>query len=258
MTEKIKSIDHPQKPDLYTEDDLKYSEMAADVFKNSSEPLLDKLEAFPKYVSRQSLSKFLVRYEIFKQILTVNGSILDCGVLNGAGLFSFAKLSTIFEPINHTRKVIGFDTFKGFPSVSKQDTDTGVSSHLHPGGLAAGINLKDMENVVELFDSNRNLNHIPKVELVVGDLNITAPEYIKKNPHLIVSLLYLDLDLYEPTKTAIEVFVPKMPKGAIIAFDELNTATFPGETLALVDSLGINNLMLQRSTIDPYISYAVL
>ena len=49
-----------------------------------------------------------------------------------------------------------------------------------------------------------------------------------------------------------------MPKGAIIAFDELNTALFPGETLALVDSLGINNLRLQRSPIDPYISYAIL
>ena len=49
-----------------------------------------------------------------------------------------------------------------------------------------------------------------------------------------------------------------MPKGAIIVFDELNVSTFPGETLALVDTLGINNLRLQRSPIDPYISYAVL
>ena len=257
MAEKIKP-GPGHEPKLHTEKDTKHVEMLVDVFKSSGETLLEKLDAFAKYVPRQALSKFLVRYEIFKQVLNVNGSIVDCGTYNGAGLFTFAKLSAIFEPTNHTRKVIGFDTFEGFPSVSEQDTDTGFSSNLHSGGMNSGANLTDLEDAVRLFDSNRNLNHIPKIDLVQGDINITASEYVKKNPHLIVSLLYLDLDVYEPTKTAIETFVPKMPKGAIIAFDELNTALFPGETLALVDSLGINNLRLQRSPIDPYISYAIL
>ena len=264
MAEKIKTgpgvdnaaINH--EPKLHTQTDTKHVEMLADVFKSSGESLWEKLDAFPKYVPRQALSKFLVRYEIFKQVLNVNGSIVDCGTHNGAGLFTFAKLSAIFEPTNHTRKVIGFDTFEGYPSVSEQDTDTGFSSNLHSGGMNPGANLTDLEDAVRVFDTNRNLNHIPKIDLVQGDINITASEYVKKNPHLIVSLLYLDMDLYEPTKTAIETFVPKMPKGAIIVFDELNTALFPGETLALVDSLGINNLRLQRSPIDPYISYAIL
>ena len=134
-------------------------------------------------MSRQALSKFLVRYEIFQKILHVNGSIIECGVLHGAGLFTFAKLSTIFEPVNHTRKIIGFDTFKGFPSINEADSLTGTSSHLQPGSLA-GNSKSDIERAVSLYDTNRMLSHVNKIELVDGDLNVTAPLYLEKNPHL--------------------------------------------------------------------------
>jgi hypothetical protein len=244
-------------PTLQSRADFNHFEMMVEVFQASGESLRDKIDAFPKFASRQAMAKFLVRYEIFKQTLDVCGSIVECGVLHGAGLFTFAKLSAIFEPVNHTRKIIGFDTFAGFPSVSDKDTSTGASSHLRAGGLT-GSSLQDAQRAVDLFDANRFLSHIPKVELVKGDLALTAPEYVISNPHLIVSLLYLDLDVYEPTKKALEIFLPRMPKGAIVVFDELNTSTFPGETLALMETLGIGRLQLKRMTIDPYISYAVL
>ena len=244
-------------PKLQSAADLRQFELMETVFASSGESLKDKIDAFAKFASRQAISKFLVRHEIFQQILEVNGSIVECGVLHGAGLFAFAKLSAIFEPVNHTRKIIGFDTFEGFPSVSEQDQGTGSSSHLSSGGLA-GSNLADLERAVTLFDANRNLSHIPKVELIKGDLTITGPEYVKNNPHLVISLLYLDMDIYQPTKVALQTFLPRMPKGAIVAFDELNTSTFPGETIALHETLGIGNLRLRRHPIDPYISYAVL
>ena len=36
-----------------------------------------------------------------------------------------------------------------------------------------------------------------------------------------------------------------MPKGAIIAFDELNNKNWPGETVALLESIDINILKLK-------------
>jgi hypothetical protein len=33
----------------------------------------------------------------------------------------FTTLRNIYEPYNMSRKIIGFDTFEGFPSVSPQD-----------------------------------------------------------------------------------------------------------------------------------------
>ena len=79
-----------------------------------------------------------------------------------------------------------------------------------------------------------------------------------RNPHTIVSLLYLDFDVYEPTRIALENFIPRMPKGAIIAFDELNAPNWPGETLAVLETVGIRNLRIERFQFDTLISYAVL
>ena len=39
-----------------------------------------KLETFPKYVRRQNLTRFMALYEIFKRVLHVKGSIVECGV----------------------------------------------------------------------------------------------------------------------------------------------------------------------------------
>ncbi len=227
------------------------------VFQESAGSVADRIDGFAKFASRQALAKFLARYEIFKKVLSVNGSVVECGVLHGAGLLTFAKLSSIFEPANHVRKIIGFDTFAGFPSVNAKDVTAGTSSHLARGGLT-GSPLEDVRRAVQLYDANRPLAHIPKVELVQGDLCRTAPDYLKANPHLVVSLLYLDVDLYEPTRAALEVFVPRMPRGAVIAFDELNARMFPGETLAVDEVLGLKNLRVERFPFDSYVSYCVL
>jgi hypothetical protein len=68
----------------------------------------------------------------------------------------------------------------------------------------------------------------------------------------------MDFDLYEPTKVALETFVPRMPKGAVLAFDELDNPIWPGETQAALDAVGLRNLRLQRLDFDPYISFASL
>ena len=70
--------------------------------------------------------------------------------------------------------------------------------------------------------------------------------FIKENPHLMVSLLFLDFDLYEPTKCALENFLPRMPLGGIIAFDELDNPLWPGETLAMLESHSKYNFEIAR------------
>lgn len=232
-------------------------ERVEDVFREASGTFSEKIDAFPKFASRQAIAKFLARHEIFTRTLGINGSVVECGVLHGGGLLTFAKLSSIYEPVNHVRKVIGFDTFAGFPSVAEEDTKEGTSAHLSEGALE-GSPREEVEEAVALYDLNRPLSHISKVELVEGDLVETAPRYLEQNPHLVVSLLYLDVDLYEPTKVALETFLPRMPKGAIVAFDQLNAAIFPGETLAVDEILGLADIRIERFTYDSYISYAVL
>ena len=217
-----------------------------------------KMENFPKYVKRQNLTRFLVLYEIFNKILNVKGSIVECGVNQGYGVMSWARLSAILEPVNLTRRIYGFDTFEGFPGVSDKDQSS-ASNHVKKGDLAAAVNtFSEINGLVDINDSTRFLGHIPKVELIKGDATKTIPKFIEDKPHLVVSLLYLDFDLYEPTKIALEYFYPRMPKGSIIAFDELDNPLWPGETQAMVEFCKENRLRIQRLPFDPYVGYAVV
>ena len=48
-----------------------------------------------------------------------------------------------------------------------------------------------------------------------------------------ISLLHLDLDLYEPTKVALEYLYPKVVPGGIVLLDEYAMEGFPGESEAV-------------------------
>jgi hypothetical protein len=225
-------------------------------FDRNPDPWEKKIEAFPKYVKRQNLTRFLAQYEIFKRILPVKGSIVECGVFRGGGLMAWAKLSAILEPVNLTRRIYGFDSFQGFPSVSAQDK-TGLGALVKEGDLYSN-SYDELQELIKIFDSDRFLGHVNKVNLVKGDAAQSIPEFIKTHQHLVVSLLFLDFDLYEPTKVALQHFLPRMPKGSILAFDELDNPLWPGETMAMLEFAGAKNLKIQRLEFDPYIGFAVL
>ena len=214
-----------------------------------------KLESFPKYVRRQHLKRFLAFYEIFKMVLPVKGSIVECGVFRGFGVMSWAKLSAILEPENLTRRIYGFDTFQGFPSI--QDEDRSPHTGAAPGELSA-TSYDELQALIREYDADRFLGHVPKVELIRGDMAETIPRFVDTHPHVMVSLLFNDCDLYAPTAAALTHFLPRMPKGAVLVFDDLDNPLWPGETAALLEHRGVRGLELKRLAWDPYLAYAVV
>lgn len=243
-------------PSRTTEEEVQFRLALDDYFQESVGTNVEKLQNFCKYVPTQDIRKFICRYELFKQILPVHGSIVECGVLYGGGLMTWAQLSEVFEPLNHLRNIIGFDTFAGFVSVSEKD-QTGFAAQARTGGLAINA-YEDLLRSIALYNQNRFLNHIEKVRLVKGDVAETLPAYLEANPHLVVSLLWLDFDIFEPTALALRYLVQRIPKGGIIAFDELNHEMWPGETIAVMEEIGINNLRIQRFPFGATMSYAVM
>lgn len=226
-----------------------------EVFLKCPDSIETKLDNFTKYIKRQKLTRLLALYEIFKKIMPIKGSIIECGVYRGFGLMAWANMSAVLEPANLTRRIYGFDTFEGFPDVSAND----VNQLMRPEAGQLYANSHDeLVELIDIYDSNRFLGHVSKVQLIRGDVAKTIPEFIESNKHLVVSLLFLDLDLYEPTKVAIENFLPRMPKGSVIAFDELDNPIWPGETLALLETIGVNGIKIERVEFDPYIGFAII
>jgi hypothetical protein len=227
----------------------------AEVFNGSQDELSVRLANFPRYARRQHVTRFAALYELFKLVLPVKGSIVECGVFRGFSFATFAQLSAALEPNNLTRRIYGFDTFEGFVSVSPADAPERTGART---GDLHSDSYDELRRLIEIYDDDRFLGHIPKAHLIKGDVLETIPRFIEEHPHLVVSLMFLDMDLYEPTAMALEKFVPRMPKGSVLAFDELDNPIWPGETSALLDRLDMGNLELRRFEFDPYISYAVL
>ena len=119
---------------------------------------------------------------------------------------TWAKLSAGLEPVALDRRIIGIDTFgDGFPGLHPKDSGGQNNAEMKAGGLAVQCDVyEELQACIEAFDGNRFLNQFPKVQLVRGDACKTIPALVEEQPHLLVSLLFMDFDVYEPTKVALE------------------------------------------------------
>jgi len=202
---------------------------------------------------RQTISRVLYYNRIYEQIVDVPGVICEFGVQWGATMALLSNLRGIHEPFNHSRKIVGFDTFCGFASVDAKDGPSNSE-----GDYSTGSNhLDQLQKLLSDHEQLSPISHIRKYELVVGDACDTFPAWLEDNPASIIALAILDFDIYKPTKAVLTRITERLTKGSILAFDELSCPHFPGETLALIETLGINNLRLKRNPHQPYCSFAV-
>lgn len=215
------------------------------------EELLDNLGVF---LTRQSLSRINFIQNIYEMIVPVHGVIMEFGVRWGQNMSLFSSLRGMLEPYNYNRKIIGFDTFEGFPSVDRKD-----GTAWEPGAYSVAENWEvELESILDFHNKNSPISQKKKFELVKGDATKTLPGYLARNPETIISLAYFDFDIYQPTKECLEAILPHITKGSVLAFDELNCPEFPGETAALKEVLGIQKYAIRRMPNSPLTSYMVV
>ena len=205
------------------------------LFKNTDLSVFQMFRHFPAFTPRYNIARFLSHYEIFKTIFELPGVIIDLGVFCGASTFTWAKLCEIFCPTDARKVVYGFDTFKGFPSLSEQDGPEKPEQDVRPSGYSGGQSIeKDLDAAREAMNHDRHLKHLERIEFIKGDVTRTIPEFLsQKGNGLRIALLNLDLDLYEPTKIALDYFVPQMVRNGVIIVDEYAVDTFGGESKAV-------------------------
>jgi len=208
------------------------------LIKKSGMNMQDVVENFMLFYRRVNFAKFLTHIEIFKEIVDRPGSIVECGVFKGASFLTFLKLVEIHCPGDTLKKLIGFDTFKGFPSLSDKDGTPNPDRDLVEGGFNSEDFLPCLEEVIDLTQRDSMIPRFKRVELVKGDVTKTIPEYVEKNPGLRISLLHLDMDIYEPTLTALQHLYPLVVPGGIVLFDEYAMPGFPGESQAFDEYFG--------------------
>lgn len=142
----------------------------------------------------------------------------------------------IYEPNHPHRRIVGFDTFTGFPDVTRIDT---MSASAVPGRFSLTSDYpRHLRDVLDVHEQGEHLGHIQRSLIIQGDVRETLSRYLADNPHTVVALACFDLDLYEPTRQVIDALRPYLVRGSVLAFDQLAHAKWPGETVAVRDTLG--------------------
>lgn len=180
------------------------------------------------------MGNIIAHYELYKRIINLPGDVIELGVFKGGALIQFATYRELLEN-EKSRKIIGFDVFGEFPQADNEADekfrqrwieDTG-NSFLETDEIYQSLSLKKLDNV----------------ELVKGNIIETLPKYIEEHPHLIVSLLHIDTDVYRPAKVGLELLYDKVVKNGIIVFDDYGIA---GETEAVNEFLQDKDYVINK------------
>ena len=232
-------------------------EQLAEHFKKCPIPDDEILANLGLFLSSKNLSRILFMNHLYRQIIDVQGIIIEFGTRWGQNLALFSSLRGIYEPFNRHRKVVGFDTFAGFPSIGEKDRK--FHELIKKGGFTTTENYVEyLRKILEYQEQDNPLSHIKKFELRPGDAVVEIVRYLKEYPETIVALAYFDFDIYEPTIKCLEAIKPHLVKGSVLGFDELNDHDSPGETIALKEIFGLNNIGLKRYRYASRVSYFIV
>jgi hypothetical protein len=225
------------------------------LLKNTPIPDDELLQNLGLFLNSKNLSKILFLDYLYRKIIDVFGCIFDFGTRYGHNASVFSALRGIYDPFNRHRKIVAFDTFEGFKHITEKD---GSSELMKPGSDRVGKNYeKYLEKVLTLQEKDNPISHIKKNCILKGNAPDKLSVYLSKYPQTIIALAYFDFDIYEPTKHCLEIIRPHLVKGSVIVFDELGDDDSPGETLAVREMIGLNNIKLERYRYTSRTSYFI-
>jgi len=183
------------------------------------------------------MGNILSHYELFKRSVGLPGDIVELGVFKGGSIIQWATFRELLENEN-SRKIIGFDMFGPFPKTTGEVPSDNEFVDKWNSDFNGSFLTRD-----ELYKAFQHKN-IHNVELVQGDIAVTLPEYIEKHRELRISLLHIDVDVYDPCKLGLELLFDRVVKSGVIVFDDY--AAIEGETRAVDDFFKNLNCQLQK------------
>lgn len=176
----------------------------------------DHFNSFIFSSERNIIYKLFARFRLYNLIKHLHGDIVECGVFKGSGLASWLKMITMDAP-HDIRKVIGFDFYDSSFTNELSGVDKTYMEQVFDRCPEVNNDVSTSAITQKLLDMGISPN---KFELVKGNVSITSANYIKEKPGFRISLLYMDLDIEEPTYDALVNFWDHIVPGGIIVFDE--------------------------------------
>lgn len=191
---------------------------------------LDYENTFFENLTIDRASKHLFQFEIFLKTKNTPGDIIEFGVFKGNSLVRLICFRNLYAP---KKSIYAFDIFK---KITPKKEDMDYEKYLN--FLNESKNTQKTLKEIKMNLKTRDL--IDKVNLIKGDITKRLDlENIKK-----ISLVLLDVDLYLPSKVALNKIWEKLSKNAIIILDNYNN--FKGETLAVNEFVKKKGLKIHK------------
>lgn len=166
------------------------------------------------------LNRLLQRYNFFQKVKDLPGDIVELGVFKGSGIATWCKFIELTHAYS-SKKVIGFDLF---------DANNTVMQSFNNGHTMQPVYNRVQHSDLSIESVEHNLSQLqlcfPKHILVKGDVVHTTKEFVEQNPGLRISLLYIDVDLAEPTYHSLKNLWNNIVPGGYIIFDEYESHKF--------------------------------
>jgi len=184
---------------------------------NHNQHIYDAFNNFIFSEDRNIFNKMWAKMYFYEMTKDLHGDIVECGVFKGSGLSVWLKLLDIHEP-NSIKKVLGFDYFNpNFVDNLEKSVDKDTMSQVFKrcDATDSDLSINSVRNRL-LTAGFKN----EKFDLIPGDIANTSKEFFKDKPGLRISILYLDLDLEEPTYDSLNNMWDKVIDGGVVVFDE--------------------------------------
>lgn len=182
------------------------------------------MDHWQMYAGIRNMARSLSIYDIYKSTIAVPGHIAEFGSWRGANLLFLAKILRMHEP-HSFKSVHCFDSFEGLTEFHEKDGRAIETKGFYKGSF------EELTDVIKLYEME------DEIEIHKGYIEETLPALLKKEQCLSFSFVYCDTDLYESTKTILELLHPRLSKGGVFCMDEWNDPENPGETVAVREFL---------------------
>lgn len=207
-----------------------------------------EMSKYAGYLHKSHVSRHLALYELYKKTADIPGSIIELGIFNGSTYFYLARLLETFNASqlesngSTSKNLYGFDTFTGFPELTKEDDSGKNFKHCKVGGLKGA-----KETFFDLLDEFKENSAIGnRLHVVEGDICETLPEFLKKNASIRYSMVLFDMDIYKPTKVSLDLLYDLIVPGGVLVFDDYGLPEWAGETQAVDEFIAKHKLKLQH------------
>jgi O-methyltransferase len=172
----------------------------------------------------KSIEKLYNTLQFMQLVRAADGAIAECGCYRGLSAFMFCQYLRGIQPTFDGTGVHVFDSFEGLsePSASDRigDPRAGAVGEVFRGPGAFRAALEEVR---------AGLSEFPGIEFHKGWI----PACFEGLPERQYRFVHIDVDLYDPTRSSLEYFYPRLNPGGVIVCDDYAHLHWPGARKAL-------------------------